>query len=164
MMEAVYKIIQLDNGDILLKKNISDEVNYNIEYLDNGNILLKKIKNIIINNYANIKNYDFNKSIIINCLINDTLMTKLKFKSILTYIYELIDDGAQIIKNTKLNIKTIKKEDNGFCYQDNLGISVQYADSNKTILEIVNQCIENKIKISMNVKLITNNIINLNFV
>ena len=68
----------------------------------------------------------------------------------------------KIIKNTKLNIKTIKKEDEGFYYLDNIGISIQGVDSNKCLLEIINQCLENQIKLSMNIKLINNIIININ--
>ncbi len=54
-----------------------------------------------------------------------------------------INDGTKIIKNTKLNIKTIKKEDEGFYYLDNIGISVQGIDSNKCLNEIISQCMEN---------------------
>jgi hypothetical protein len=36
----------------------------------------------------------------------------------------IINDGSKIIKNTKINIKTIKKLDEGFYYIDELGISV----------------------------------------
>ena len=86
-------------------------------------------------------------------------MTKNKYKSTLYNIYNLINDKIKIIKNTKLNIIALKKVDNGFYYSDNLGISVQGADSNKCLLEIITQCIENKIKLYMKIKLIDNNII-----
>ena len=36
-----YKIRNLDNGDILLQKNIIDNTNYNIIYKENGDILLQ---------------------------------------------------------------------------------------------------------------------------
>ena len=36
-----YKIRYLDNGDILLQKNIIDNTNYNIIYKENGDILLQ---------------------------------------------------------------------------------------------------------------------------
>jgi len=86
---------------------------------------------------------------------------KLKYKSILEQIYEYIDDGTKIIKNTKLNIKTIKKEDDGFYYLDNIGISVQGVDSNKCLFEIINQCKEYKINLSMKIKLFDETTINI---
>jgi hypothetical protein len=157
-----YKIRNLDNGDILLQKNIIDNTNYNIIYKENGDILLQKINNINITDIKDIKNYDFKKSIIQITKINNEDFNKLKYKLILEQIYKLIKDGVKIIKNTKLNIKTIKKEDEGFYYLDNIGISIQGVDSNKCLLEIINQCLENQIKLSMKIILINNIIININ--
>ena len=59
------------------------------------------------------------------CKINNN---KLKYKLILSYINELINDWTIIIKNTLFNIKTIKKTDNGFYYINNLGISIHCFD------------------------------------
>jgi hypothetical protein len=124
-------------------------------------ILLQLNRIINIQDIQDIQNYNFCKSIILYCKINNNNFTKLKYTSILGEIYNIINDGTTIIKNTKLNIKTIRKEDNGFKYLDNIGISVQGADSNKCLLEISNQCIKNKIKLSMNIKLVDENIINI---
>ena len=55
-----------------------------------------------------------------------------------------------------VNIKTIKKEDNGFYYLQDLGISIQGVESNKCIYEIVSQCIKNKINITITIKLHNN--------
>ncbi len=68
-------------------------------------------------------------------------------------MYSIIDNGVKIIKNTKLNIKTIKKEDEGFYYLENIGISVQGAENNKCLNEIINQCIINEIDIKMTIEL-----------
>jgi hypothetical protein len=153
-----YTIINLYNGDILLEKLILDNINYTITNLDNGDKLLKKITHINIIDVKNIK-----KSIILECLIDNKELNKLKYKLILEQIYKIINDGSKIIKNTKLNIKTIKKEDEGFYYLDTLGISVQGVDSNKCILEIINQCIENEIDLFMKIKLINDITVNINF-
>jgi hypothetical protein len=164
-----YIFKNLDNGDILLKKFILDNTNYTITYLDNGDKLFKKITHINIINIINItdikniKENDYKKSIILECLIDNKEFSKLKYKSILEQIYKLINDGSKIIKNTRLNIKTIKKEDEGFYYLDTLGISVQGVDSNKCILEIINQCIENEIDLFMKIKLINDITVNINF-
>lgn len=158
-----YKMIELDNGDILLEKIEIDNTKYSIVTKDNGDILLKKIKYINIVNIADLEKYDMKKSQIEKCLINDNFLTKLKYHSICNYIYDLINDGIKIIKNTKLNIKTIIKNNEGFQYLDNLGISVQRVDSNKCLLEIINQCIKNNISISMKIKLLNNKFLNLKF-
>lgn len=150
----IYTFTELDNGDILLHKIIIDNINYTIINKDNGDKLLKKTTHINITDIKDIKDYDFKKSIILECLIDNKDFNKLKYKSILEQIYKLINDGTKIIKNTKLNIKTIKKEDEGFYYLDNIGISVQGVDSNKCLLEIINQCIENEIELSIKIKLI----------
>lgn len=154
----IYKYIQLDNDDILLEKIILDTTQYTIINKDNGDIILKK------NNYIDIKNikdYDYKKSILLECSINNIEFNKLKYKSIIEHIYYIINDGTKIIKNTKLNIKTIIKEDEGFKYLANIGISIQGADSNKSLYEIINQCCENDIKLFMKIKLINELIINI---
>ena len=158
-----YKFTELDNGDILLHKIIIDNINYTIINKENGDKLLKKITHINITDIKDIKDYDFKKSIILECLIDNKEFTKLKYKSILEQIYKLINDGVKIIKNTKLNIKTLKKEDEGFYYLDNIGISVQGSESNKCLLEIIHQCIENEIKLSIKIKLLNEITINLSF-
>jgi hypothetical protein len=150
----IYKFINLDNGDILLEKIFIDKDYIIIIEQDNGNKLLKKI--------ININDYNFTKSQILECFINNKEYHKLKYRFILNEIYNIINDGVKIIKNTKINIKTLKKENEGFYYLHNIGISVQGIDSNKCLLEILNQCIENNIKIILKIKLINNNIINLN--
>ncbi len=157
-----FKFTKLENGDILLQKIIIDDVNYTIVNKDNGDKLLKKITNINITDIKDIKDYDFKKSIISKCLIGDEEFNKLKYRPILEQIYKYINDGTTIIKNTKLNIKTIKKEDEGYYYLDNLGISIQGVDSNKCLLEIMYQCIENEIELSMKIKLIDDITININ--
>ncbi len=157
-----FKFTKLENGDILLQKIIIDDVNYTIVNKDNGDKLLKKITNINITDIKDIKTYDFKKSIILECLIDNKNLNKLKYRPILEQIYKYINDGTTIIKNTKLNIKTIKKEDEGYYYLDNLGISIQGVDSNKCLLEIMDQCIENEIELSMKIKLIDDITININ--
>lgn len=151
----IYKFINLDNGDILLEKIIIDNKNYIIIDQDNGNKLLQKI--------ININDYDFTKSQILECFINDKECSKLKYNCVLNQIYNIINDGAKIIKNTKINIKTLKKEDKGFFFLDNIGISIQRVDSNKCLLEIINQSIENNVKLKLKIKLFNNNIIQFNF-
>ena len=158
----VYKFKNLENGDILLEKIILDDTNYTITNKNNGDKLLKKITSINITDINDIRKYDFRKSSIVSCLLNDEEMKKLKYKSILEYIYKLINDGTKIIKNSKLNIKTIKKLDEGFYYLEDLGISIQGVDSNKCLLEIINQCVKNEFSLIMKIKLNGETNININ--
>jgi hypothetical protein len=161
-MEA-YKFIKKESGDILLEKTIIDSSNYKIEKQQNGDILLKKIEPIDILDIRDLKHHDLKNSEIIKCLVGNIQVTKLKYKSVLEQIYNIIDDGTKIIKNTTLNIKTKKKEDEGYYYLEDIGISIQGVESNKCILEILNQCVKNKINIVMEIKLFNNNILNIEF-
>jgi hypothetical protein len=159
----VYKFKNLDNGDILLEKVVLDNTNYTIINKNNGDKILKKITTVNITDINDIKKYDFRKSNILSCLLDNDEIIKLKYKSILENIYKIINDGTKIIKNSKLNIKTIKKLDEGFYYLEDLGISIQGVDSNKCLLEIINQCIENEISLIMKIKLNDETNININF-
>lgn len=159
----VYKFKNLDNGDILLEKVVLDNTNYTIVNKNNGDKILKKITTVNMTDINDIKKYDFRKSNILSCLLDNDEIIKLKYKSVLEIIYKIINDGTKIIKNSKLNIKTIKKLDEGFYYLEDLGISIQGVDSNKCLLEIINQCIENEISLIMKIKLNDETNININF-
>jgi len=149
----VYKFKNLKNGDILLEKVLLDNSDYTTVVKNNGDILLKKNTSVNITNIDNARKYDFTKSCILSCSLNDKKMTKMRYKSILENIYAIINDGTKIIKKSNLNIKTMKKTDEGFYYLENLGISIQGVDSNKCLLEIINQCSENEISLVMTMKL-----------
>jgi len=161
-MDAIfYKMTALPNGNYLLERNIIDAVNYNITMDEHNNIHLIKIIHVNITIIDDIKKYDFKKSIITDCKINNTIFTKLKYSRILCKIYELINDGTKIIKHTTLNIKTIEKHDLGFFYLPNIGISIQNADSNKCLFEIMNQSILHNITLSIKISLSNNTQINI---
>ena len=123
---------------------------------------MKKIIPVHILDINNLNDYNFINSTIIDCIINNEKVLKLKYKYILNYIYNLIDDGYLIIKNTSINIKTLCKKDNRFYYLENLGISIQNNNSNKNIYEIVNQCLYYKINLDLKIKLTNNLQININ--
>ena len=128
---------------------------YKIKEISDGVILIKQTnkitKNITINTLQDlidfIKKYGFIKSEIIKCIISNINCDKLKYRTILNMIYESINDPIKIMSKTKLNIKLIEEKEKGFYYIEKLGISIQGCDSNKCLLEIINQCIENNIMI-----------------
>jgi len=102
-----------------------DDVEYTIHKQKSGELLLKPVKKIIINKIDELINYDFCFSQIELCSINDKSCDKNRYKSILNDIYLIINSGTKIIRNTSINISTIKRKDSGFYYLDELGISVQ---------------------------------------
>lgn len=159
----IYKLKNLNNGDILLEKVILNDSEYIIINENNGNKLLKKIKNIKIDKIEDIKKYNFIKSDILLCSLNNKVITKLKYKSILDNIYNIINDGTKIIRDSKLKIKTTNKNDEGFYYLEDLGISIQGVNSNKSLLEIINQCVKNEITLIMKIKLNNKTNIDINF-
>lgn len=157
MSNHIYKYIRLENGNILLEKlDNSILSNFNLVTLENGNILCEKKIRTVIENINQIEKYNFSKSIITYCSIDNKEVCKLKYRNIIAYIYDIIGNGTNIIRHTLLNIQTIKKTTKGYYYFRKIGISVQGVDSNKSILEIVTQCINNNIKLNMNIILENN--------
>lgn len=142
---------------------IVDKQLYSLVYKDNGDILLTK-KQVekqvvkqdakIIKSVLEIKNYDLKKSQIISCSINNIPCVKLKYGQVRDEIYKIIGDGATIIKKSNLHIKTFKKVTEGFVWMPELGISVQRAESNKTIIEIMEQTKCHGIVLRMQIRLI----------
>ena len=136
-----------------------DNIDYDIYQQENCELLLRP-QIIQINNLDRLALYDFRNSNIVSCKINNDILNKNKYKSILNDIYKIINNGTKIIKNTTLNIKTIEYDKKGFYYLEELGISVQGVDSNKCVYEIVNQCNKNNIKLDIKIKLSDNKLIN----
>ncbi len=137
-----------------------NNIDYQIYPQNNGKLILKPLQ--IINNLDDLNMFNFCNSQITYCKINNDNHEIYKYKSILNKIYEIIDDGSKIIRNTCLNIKTIRCTDKGFYYLKKIGISVQGVDANKCLYEIINQCIENNINLKINIKLNDNKLINVN--
>jgi hypothetical protein len=144
-----------------LQEKLHENMIYDLVIKDYGIII--KNKPLIIKDLVELKKYDFKFSTITKCLINDKEINKNKYTPILMHIYNIIDDGTTIIKNTSLNIKTIKKDDMGFCYIENLGISVQNVEANKAIHEICNQCDKNNVTVNMTITLASGQIVNVIF-
>ena len=141
-------------NDILNSKEIVvDNQEYKVIKKINGDILLRKYNYVYIKSCDDFSSHDFVKSVILSCSINSSDEQKLKYRSILESIYMIINDGSKIIKKSKLNIKTLKKKDEGYYYLYDLGISIQGVGSNKCLAEIINQVEENKIKLSMKIKM-----------
>jgi len=139
---------------------ILDNIEYIIYPQNNGELLLKP-KTITLSDINNLKEYNFYNSTIIHCKINKKTIDKNKYKSILYYIYTIINCGTKIIKITSLNIKTKKIIDKCFYYLKDIGISIQRVNSNQCIYEIFNQCLQNNIILDIKIKLNDNKLINI---
>jgi hypothetical protein len=139
---------------------------YTMKIINNTLILtpvseIKIMENIELKIEKILKN-SFSKSKIQKCTINDIIHVELKkYNQILLHIYSLIDKKI-ILNNTKLNIKTEEKRDRGFVYHQNIGLSIQGADSNKTMSEILNMCKIQNIKLDLEILMLDNSIFNIN--
>ena len=125
----------------------------NIEKYDinfkNGNLILKKK----VKYQNNIFNNDFKNSKIINCFVENKELDIIKYKPLLENIYFYINNREIIKDNTILNIEDGCLTDKGFKFIEELNFSVQGADSNKTLKEIVNISNICNIKLKFNIKL-----------
>lgn len=136
---------------------LKQELNKNKQELENVKKQLKQFSDT--GDIKKIKSYNFTKSECTYCKIKDTKLEVLKYKPIIVYIYSIINDGSRIIKNTVLNIKTTNLNANGFTYSEELGISVQGAEANKCVEEIIKQCTSNYISYDIRIKLLTGEIV-----
>ena len=153
---STYMMTKHDDGSILLEPIQSADtcaISYEIVNNDNGDITLKKITTIKITNESDLQSHDFTTSCITSCIINDCFIGRQPYKGVLDRVYKTIGDGVKIIKHTTLNMSTLERNDKGFQYNKDIGISVQGVSCNRCISEIVSQCIKNAISINMNIKL-----------
>lgn len=157
-MEKIYYVLKetKKDGTLILNKKKIDETQYDIEYKDDNMIMkpkpleikIEKIEDFDKNNTA-----EFRNSTILSCYIDEKRPLKNKYLSILKDIYNKINSGKTITKNTTLNFVTIEKNDKGFEYLENIGISIQHTDAGLTFNEILNQCIGAKIKLKIEIQL-----------
>ena len=158
--DTFYEIENCLNGDIILTPIDIDLTKYDKQLLNNGKIIFKYRAPIEVK-ISELNNYNIKGSCIYKCIINNRIMNYNKYRSILYKIYSIIGDGSDIIKNTTLNIKTLNRNDSGFVYKPELGISIQGADSSKTLNEILIQCKENNIQLQLQIKLVDLKIISI---
>ena len=92
---------------------------------------------------SSIGEYKLNNEYVDNCT---------KYKKCLTHIYSNIDKDT-ILRYTILNISQEKLYEKGFDYYDNLGISIQGADTRRTLKEIINISKIANFKIALKIKL-----------
>ena len=140
------------------------------EKIDNWSLLKSSLSETIKKTYSNvkqnieldkIKTFDFTKSKIIFGKINEKILIKNNFKSLVEMIYYQINNVDNILENNKIQIEKGFKEDKGFYYLTKLDISVQGADANNCIKESLIQCLKNNIMVVVKIKLSTMKTINI---
>ena len=155
----IFKEKKID-GSIIYEKNNIDINKYDI--IDNGDELILKPKPTIVK-IIKLEDFDklvnFRNSKILSCYIDNKRPTNNKYLTILGDIYEIIGKGKIITKNTLLNFETIEKQDKGFKYLKNIGISIQAKESIFMFEEIINQCIKTNIRLEIEIEFKSGNII-----
>lgn len=149
--DNVYTEQKQSNGDVLLiKKNLLIN-DYMLHRRPNGDILLKKVMRI---DPDDVGKWNFAGSKIQKALFNNDYKSQLvkpSFKNIYETAHEHVGDGAQIIKHSALNIKTIEYTDRGFKWYPELGISIQGVDFNRALVETITQCQKNDITLELTI-------------
>ena len=131
--------------DELYGKNLS---------FNNEEIIIDVIVNYLSEEELFTKIIEFSK--IKKCKINNENITLSRYKTILNYIYNKMD-RKNIIKNTKLNCKEEEINCKGFKYYENFKFSIQGADAEKTLSEIINMIKINKWNMEIQIELKENN-------
>lgn len=163
MEKNIYVLKEKKSDGIIIYEKINiDTKKFDIIVNDNNQLIVKPkpqiIKIIKLEDFD--KNFmDFRKSKILSCYINDKRPSNNNYFSILKNVYEIIGKGKTITKNTLFNFETIEKNDKGFKYLKNIGISIQAKDAVNTFEEILNQCVKTGIKLEIEIVFASGNII-----
>ncbi len=129
--------------------------NYIMEIIDD--VLILTPKNNFITE-AELNRRDLTHSSILSCKINDEELTRLKYKSILIYIYKQMPSSL-ILQNTEFNIQLIETNENGYTWYKDLKLSIQGKDANLTFKEIMRMIKLNQMKFEIEIELENKDII-----
>ena len=141
-----------------------DCVLYFDKTIENWNIVKDSLKKIIDMKYSIKKNndlllkieeYNFKFSKLSECRINDVIIHKPSFVDTLRKIYIAVGDIIKINKyNVNVHIGRVENE-----YIEEINVSFHRADAKRTLLEIINQSINNFINLSLSIRLKENKFI-----
>jgi len=122
----------------------------------NGNLVLTRIIPFI--NEATLFKKNLRGSIITECKINNDNNDIKKYKKLIVYLYSITNIDT-ILQHTILNISQQEIYDKGFEYYSQLGLSIQGADSRRTLKEIINIIKINNYSMELKIKLKNDEII-----
>ena len=105
------------------------------QQISNGNLILRRINPFV--DEATLFQKNLRGSTISECKINNINNDIKKYKKLLIYLYSTTDTET-IKQNTILNISEQERYDKGFEYYTKIGLSIQGADTRRTLKEIIN--------------------------
>jgi len=135
---------------------ISDIDQYKQEIIDGNLILTKKIKSI---GEEQLLEKELSGMKIVKCKINNIDINLYTFRAIIINLYHQVNRNI-LLQTKTLNISQEEKNENGFKYYPSLKISVQYADSPKTLKAIITIIKLQNYNMEMTLKLKNKNEIN----
>ena len=144
-----------DDNDIVYElDNISD---YILD-IDKNKLIIKR--KIITITELNFKKFNYTNSIILECKINKVQSEKLKYKSIILYLWDYLNSININFKNiTTMRYKEGEYKMHGYSYYKKLDLSVQSKDANASFLEIINLVSKHTIPFYIKIKLENKNIV-----
>lgn len=111
-------------------------------------------KLVEISNKDQLKSHNLTGAKVLSCVIEDNPIEKTTWPNSIRILYKQIADGARIIKDSILEIKTVRKVNEGFTFIKDLGISVRVKELRKTLVrEIFTQAKANNLSVSMEIQL-----------
>lgn len=111
-------------------------------------------KLVEISNKDQLKSHNLTGAKVLSCVIEGTPIEKTTWSNSIKTLYKQIADGVIIIKDSILEIKTVKKVDEGFTFIKNLGISVRVKELRKNLVkEIFTQAKANNLSVHMEIEL-----------
>ena len=132
--------ITVDNDTQYNKIIIKNISNYNIQFLNNDLIITKQI----INNtqyitYEELIKKNLRHSYLIDVSINNQSIPNMtKYGQLIKYIYRQLDKST-IITNTIISVSDEEKNDKGFVFYPDIGLSIRGVDAKTALKEIINQ-------------------------
>jgi hypothetical protein len=99
--------------------------------------------------------YDLRCSDLVKFDVNDKSYQSIKFRNGLHEVYTLMSK-SDILAKTKMNVSEDRLYEKGFMYYDDLGLSIQGADSRRTLKEIIRLCQIQQLSLKLSIKLKNN--------
>ncbi len=111
-------------------------------------------KLVEISDINQLKYHNLTGAKVLSCVIEDNPIEKTTWSNSIRTLYKQIADGARIIKDSILEIKTVRKVDEGFTFIKDLGISVRVKELRKNFVrEIFTQAKANNLSVRMEIQL-----------
>jgi hypothetical protein len=153
--------ITVDNDTLyntIIIKNIND---YNLQFLNNDLIITRQtIDTQLYITYDELMKKNLRNSEIIDVKINNQSISNMtKYAQLIKYIYTQLDKST-IMTNTIISVSREEKNDKGFVYYPDIGLSIRGVDAKTALKEIINQITKSSQTLEIKIKLKSEEIIN----